>query len=60
MQFSEVQALLGNDKVALQSHKQYTLLKDSVFNMEKDKKLTQSAMQYEFDKKDAATKAEQS
>ena len=59
MQFSEVQALLGNDKVALQSHKQYTLLKDSVFNMEKDKKLTQSAMQYEFDKKDAATKAEQ-
>jgi C4-dicarboxylate-specific signal transduction histidine kinase len=51
--------LLGDNKSALESFKNYTLFKDSVFNMEKDKKLTETAMQYEFDKKEAATKATQ-
>ncbi|HVF98043.1 MAG TPA: hypothetical protein VM871_12005, partial [Flavisolibacter sp.] len=36
-----------------------TLFKDSVFNMEKDKKLTETAMRYQFDKKEAVAKAEQ-
>ncbi len=56
---SEIQTLLGDNTGALESYKNYTLYKDSVFNIEKDKKLTQTAMQYEFDKKEAATKAEQ-
>jgi tetratricopeptide (TPR) repeat protein len=56
---SEIQSLLGDNKSALDSYKQYTLFKDSVFNIEKDKKLTETAMQYEFDKKEAATKAAQ-
>lgn len=56
---SEIQSLLGDHKNALDSYKQYSLLKDSVFNIEKDKKLTETAMQYEFDKKEAATKAAQ-
>ena len=56
---SEIQTLLGDNKGALESYKNYTLYKDSVFNMEKDKKLTETAMQYEFDKKEAASKAEQ-
>jgi tetratricopeptide (TPR) repeat protein len=56
---SEIQSLLGDDKSALASYKNYTLYKDSIFNMEKDKKLTETAMQYEFDKKEAATKAAQ-
>jgi adenylate cyclase len=56
---SEIQTLLGDHKGALESFKNYTLFKDSVFNMEKNKKLTETAMQYEFDKKEAATKAEQ-
>lgn len=56
---SEIQSLLGDNKSALESFKNYTLFKDSVFNMEKDKKLTETAMQYEFDKKEAATKATQ-
>ena len=56
---SEIQSLLGDNKSALASYKNYTLYKDSIFNMEKDKKLTETAMQYEFDKKEAATKAAQ-
>lgn len=49
----------GDNKNALESYKNYTVLKDSIFTIEKDKKLTQTAMQYEFDKKEAAAKAEQ-
>jgi len=56
---SEIQTLLGDNKGALVSYKNYTLFKDSVYNMEKDKKLTETAMRYEFDKKEAATRAEQ-
>ena len=56
---SEIQTLLGDNRSALESYKNYTLFKDSVFNMEKDKKLTETAMQYAFDKKEATAKAEQ-
>jgi tetratricopeptide (TPR) repeat protein len=56
---SEIQMLLGDHKSALESYKNYTLFKDSVFNMEKNKKLTETAMQYQFDKKEAAAKAAQ-
>lgn len=56
---SEIQSLQNDHKGALESYQQYTLFKDSVFNMEKDKKLTETAMRYEFDKKEAATKAAQ-
>jgi len=58
-QLSEIQALLGDNKSALASYKNFTLLKDSLFNIEKDKKLTETAMQYQFDKKEATAKAEQ-
>lgn len=57
-QLSEIQTLLGDDKGALASYKNYALFKDSVFSMEKDKKLTETALRYEFDKKEAAAKAE--
>ncbi|HEY6978975.1 MAG TPA: tetratricopeptide repeat protein [Chitinophagaceae bacterium] len=56
---SEIQTLLGDNRSALESYKNYALFKDSVFNMEKDKKLTETAMQYAFDKKEATAKAEQ-
>jgi tetratricopeptide (TPR) repeat protein len=58
-QLSEIQNLLNDNKGSLESYKNYALFKDSVFNMEKNKKLTETAMQYAFDKKEAATKAEQ-
>jgi tetratricopeptide (TPR) repeat protein len=56
---SEIQLLLGDHKSALESYKNYTLFKDSVFNIEKNKKLTETAMQYQFDKREAAVKAAQ-
>lgn len=56
---SEIQSLLGDYKGALESYELYSAFKDSTFNLEKDKKITQKALQYEFDKKEAFTKAEQ-
>lgn len=58
-QLSEIQKQQNNYKEAFHSFTLYKLYSDSVFNMEKDKKLTQTGMQYEFDKKEAETKAEQ-
>jgi adenylate cyclase len=59
LQQSQIQALQGDTKAALYSFQQHSVFKDSLFNLEKDKKLTQAAMQYEFDKKEAAQKADQ-
>jgi len=56
---SEIKSLLGDQTGALESYKQYTVLKDSVFNLEKNNKLTEASMQYAFDKKETAAKAEQ-
>ena len=56
---SEIQSLLGDYKGALESYKSYAVYKDSVFNIEKDKKLTETALRFEFDKKVAVDKAEQ-
>lgn len=53
---SEVEEALGNYRNALTQYRFYTLLKDSTFTLEKDKKLTQKSMQYEFDKKVAVEK----
>lgn len=56
---SEIQELLGDPKDALVSYKNYSMTKDSVFNLEKSKKITQAIMQYDFDKKEAVARAEQ-
>jgi len=45
---------LGNYKDAFENYKQYTVYKDSLYNEENTRKLTQTAMQYEFDKKQLA------
>ncbi len=45
---------LGNYKTALVNYKLYTVYKDSMFNDDNTKKLTQASMQYEFDKKQLA------
>jgi tetratricopeptide (TPR) repeat protein len=58
-QLSAIQSILGDNQGALASYKQYSTLKDSVFNLEKNKKITEQSMQYEFDKKEAERKAEQ-
>ena len=56
---SEIQSLTGDHIGALESYKLYSIAKDSVFNMEKDNKLTEASMQYAFDKKEVQAKAEQ-
>jgi two-component sensor histidine kinase/tetratricopeptide (TPR) repeat protein len=48
----------GNCKAAFEHHKLYLLYRDSLNNEETQKKIIQTAMQYEFDKKEAATKSE--
>ena len=50
---------LGNDKLALMYFEEKVALKDSLFNEENTKKLTQLEMQYDFDRKEAAALAEQ-
>ncbi len=49
----------GDYKAAYDNHRQYILFKDSMENDENTKKLVQSQMQHDFDKKEAAQKAEQ-
>ncbi|MBL0049529.1 MAG: tetratricopeptide repeat protein [Bacteroidetes bacterium] len=56
---SEILHLRGDYKNAYAAQQKFKQLNDSVFNIERDKKITQSAMQYDFDKKEAAAKAEQ-
>jgi class 3 adenylate cyclase len=51
---SSADSALGNYKEALENYKQYTIYKDSLKNEENTKMLTQTAMQYEFDKKQLA------
>jgi len=59
LQLSEIQTFQGNYKDALENFKNYTLFKDSVHNAEKDKKLTQLAMNYDFEKREQETKLQQ-
>jgi tetratricopeptide (TPR) repeat protein len=49
----------GNFKQALEHYKMHIITRDSMFNKENSKKLLQSKLQYEFDKKEALTKIEQ-
>lgn len=56
---SEVYSLSGNNKEALKYYKLYITYRDSLNNDENAKKITQTQMQYEFDKKEAATKLKQ-
>ena len=52
-------SLLGNYKAAFEHHKLYIVYSDSLNNEETQKKSLQTSLQYEFDKKEIATKAEQ-
>ncbi len=50
--------ITGKYKLAYQHYKIYSQLKESLFAIEKDKDITRKEMNYEFEKKEAATKAE--
>ena len=55
---SLLDSLKGNYQSAYNNYKLYTIYRDSVYNEETKQKSLQSAMQYEFDKKELAAKAE--
>ena len=50
---------LGNYKDAYAYHKMYIVYRDSIANKENTEKIVQQKMQYEFDKKETQSKAEQ-
>jgi len=52
-------SLTGNYKAAFEHHKLFIIYRDSLNNEETKKKSLQASMQYEFDKKEIAAKAEQ-
>ena len=56
---ARLDSVQGNFKQSLEHYKQYIIYRDSLFNEENTKKLVQSQMQYEFDKKESQGKAEQ-
>ncbi len=47
----EVQKLEGNCKEAIESYRNYTEIKDSVFSQEKAKDITRKELKFEYDKK---------
>ncbi len=55
----EAYKAMGNTNKALEYYEQAVVLKDSLYNEDNTKKITQLEMQYDFDKKEAATQAEQ-
>jgi len=56
---SKLDSATGNFQQAYEHYKLYTLYKDSLDNEESRKKIIQQSMTYEFEKKEAADKADQ-
>ncbi len=57
-ELSALDSIEGNFKQSLDNYKNSILYRDSIFNNENTQKITQQQMQYDFDKKEALTKAE--
>ena len=55
--FVVIDSAMGNFREALENHKRYMLVNDSMFNLEKEKKITQLQLQAEFDKTQEAEKS---
>jgi tetratricopeptide (TPR) repeat protein len=55
---SELYETMGETDKALQHYKKAMIIKDTLFNQEKNKDITRKEMNYEFEKKEALTKAE--
>ena len=56
---SELEELDGNYASALKYHRLFKTMADSILNADVKEQMLQSSMQYDFDKKDAETRAEQ-
>lgn len=58
-QLANLDSAMGNYQQALSHYKKYIAARDTVFNQDQTKKLTQVEMQYTFDKKVTATRRAQ-
>src|SRR5689334_21762312 len=58
MYLAETNFKIANYKDGYENHELFKQYYDSIFNKENEKKLTQMQMQYDFDKKETASKAE--
>jgi adenylate cyclase len=56
---ASIDSAMNNFKGAFENYKLYMRMNDSMFNIEKDKKLTSLQMTYDFDKKEAEVKSQQ-
>jgi tetratricopeptide (TPR) repeat protein len=56
---SELYSQKGQGMKALEHHKKYSILKDSLYTLEKDKEITRKEMNYEFDRKEQLLRTEQ-
>jgi serine phosphatase RsbU (regulator of sigma subunit)/tetratricopeptide (TPR) repeat protein len=56
---SDIYSAMGKDKEALKYYKDYIIARDSLNNTENAKKTVRLQMNFEFDKKEAATKLDQ-
>lgn len=59
LSLSRADSALGNYRDAFENHKLYIIYRDSITNKENTEKIVQQKMQYEFDKKEAQSSAEQ-
>jgi tetratricopeptide (TPR) repeat protein len=59
LNLSVLYAQTGKDKQALEHYKQAMIIKDTLFNKDKEKEITRKEMNFEFEKKEANTKAQQ-
>jgi tetratricopeptide (TPR) repeat protein len=57
--FTTLYEKTGKEKLALQHFKKAVELKDSLFNIDKEQDITRKSMNYEFEKKEMLSKAEQ-
>ncbi|MFZ1676913.1 MAG: adenylate/guanylate cyclase domain-containing protein [Saprospiraceae bacterium] len=57
--FAHVDSMNGNYKQALEHYKLFVATRDSITNQANTKKLVETQMQYDFDKKETLAKAEQ-
>ena len=57
--FAHLDSITGNHKQGLEHYKLYVAARDSITNEENTRKLVETQMQYDFDKKESLAKAEQ-
>lgn len=57
--FAHLDSITGNDKRSLEHYKLYVAARDSITNEENTRKLVETQMQYDFDKRESLAKAEQ-